>query len=187
MSRKKSLVANAIDNPTEILDLVDQNDEIIGSITRDEVLSLEATGRGFARAVGIFLVNDEGQLWVPRRSLTKKLAPGGIDFSAGEHVTSGESYEAAALRGIQEELHFQPNTAKLFYVGKLGPFKGMPYFHAIYTYATNDVPNFNTGDYMSFEWLMPPEVTAKLKQGEPAKEIILPSVQLLMAAKKEEA
>ena len=169
-----------MDEPKEVLDLVNEQDEVIGTVVREEILDLERTGKGYVRAVGVFLVNNAGKLWIPRRQPYKKIAPGGLDFSAAEHVISGESYEDAAIRGIQEELHLRASHAQLQLVGTIKPFTGMPYFHPMYTYPYNDVPDFNANDFSGYEWLSPLEVQRKLLDGEPAKDFLLPAIRLLI-------
>ncbi len=169
-----------MDEPGEQLDLVDAGDKPIGVISRQEVLSLEQDGRGFTRAVGVFVVNGAGRLWIPRRQLHKKIAPGGLDFSAGEHVGHGELYEDAALRGLHEELDIIPADNKLTFVGDIRPFAGMPYFHKIYLYHAEEVPTYSTSDYSGFAWLTPQEVADKLAAGEPAKEVLAQGIQLVV-------
>jgi isopentenyldiphosphate isomerase len=169
-----------IDNPTEILDLVDEHDRQIGTIARWEVTSLEERKRGFVRAVGVFVVNARGQLWIPRRSMTKKIAPGGLDFSAGEHLGRGETYEYAALRGLIEELKIHAEADQLNFLGIISPFPGMPYFHHIFLHYSDVAPNFDREDYIGFEWIMPEALLKKLDCHEPAKEILLPAAKLLM-------
>jgi 8-oxo-dGTP pyrophosphatase MutT (NUDIX family) len=168
-----------MDEPEELLDLVDGQDHIIGSIARQEVLSLEENKLGFTRAVGAFLINSENKLWIPKRGLHKKIAPGGLDFSAGEHVGHREPYETAVLRGLKEELRIDPDRQKLYLIGTVPPFKGMPYFHQIFGYPSDTIPDFNQQDYTSYSWLSPQEAIDALETGEPAKEILLPSVRLV--------
>lgn len=171
--------SEAMDEPEELLDLVDTQDNSIGSITRGEVPFLEQRGIGFTRAVGAFLINSQNELWIPRRGTHKKIAPGGLDFSAGEHVGHNEPYEAAALRGLKEELDIDAAPEKLRLIGTVPPFPGMPYFHQIFSYPSDTVPDFNQQDYDSYEWLSPKEAVARLEAGTPAKEILLPAVQLV--------
>lgn len=57
----------------------------------------------YHRGVNIFLVKN-GMLYIPRRSIEKDLFPDCSDVSVSEHVKINESYESAALRGLQEEL-----------------------------------------------------------------------------------
>ncbi len=169
-----------MDNPEELLDLVDATDQVIGPLERSEILGLEASGRGFARGSLVFLENPEGKLWIPIRSKDKKIAPGGYDSSVAEHVGRGEGYEAAALRGLVEETAISPEEAKLVYLGSVPPFTGLPYFHHVYKYPYDEVPKFSQDDYSNYEWLTPKELIEKLEAGAPAKEILLPAVRLLL-------
>ncbi|MFP4378616.1 MAG: NUDIX hydrolase, partial [Spirochaetales bacterium] len=47
---------------------------------------------------------SEGCLFLQRRSVEKDVQPGKWDTSVGGHVDAGESYEAAAVREMSEEL-----------------------------------------------------------------------------------
>jgi isopentenyldiphosphate isomerase len=167
--------------PKELMDLVDIDDNVIGTIDRSEIASLSTSERGFVRAVGVFILNSQGRLWVPKRGAHKKIAPNGLDFSAGEHVGAGESYEHAALRGMEEELNISnPDASKLHLIGKLPPLADLPYFHNIYTYDDDELPDYNRDDFSGYELLYPAELAAKLEAGTPAKGFLLPSVQLLL-------
>ena len=81
-------------NDVEWLELVNERDEVIGSVTRDEAWARRLPVRG----VNAFLVNSRGELWIPRRTLHKRMFPGCLDMSVGGHVWCGESYEAAFRR-----------------------------------------------------------------------------------------
>ncbi|WP_330303439.1 MULTISPECIES: NUDIX domain-containing protein [unclassified Streptomyces] len=84
----------------EILDIVDENDEVIGQSPRGE-----AYARGLRhRAVFIQARNAEGRLFVHRRTPTKLVFPSLYDMFVGGVVGTGESYDDAALREAEEEL-----------------------------------------------------------------------------------
>lgn len=87
---------------SEYLDIVDENDKVIGKDTRKNIYikGLEHN----VRVVNIFIFNSEGKLLLPKRSMNRKIFPGCFDFSCGEHVVSGEDYYGAAKRGLEEEL-----------------------------------------------------------------------------------
>ncbi len=88
----------------EILVLVDENDNQIGTDTRENCHS----GRGKRhRAYTAFLFHD-GKLLLQQRSYKKVLWPGAWDVSFTSHVYPGETYhDAAARRGLQElNAHF---------------------------------------------------------------------------------
>jgi 8-oxo-dGTP pyrophosphatase MutT (NUDIX family) len=84
----------------EILDIVDENDEVVGQAPRGE-----ATSRGLRhRCVFIEARNAEGRLFVHRRTATKLVFPSHYDMFVGGVVGAGESYDEAALREAEEEL-----------------------------------------------------------------------------------
>ncbi|MFF4245066.1 NUDIX hydrolase [Streptomyces sp. NPDC001822] len=88
-------------NPAdELLDIVDENDEVVGQATRGE-----ATARGLRhRCVFIEARDGAGRLFVHRRTATKLVFPSHYDMFVGGVVGAGESYDAAALREAEEEL-----------------------------------------------------------------------------------
>jgi isopentenyldiphosphate isomerase len=174
------------DQPDEVLDLVDQNDRVIGTVAREEVASKMLALPGYVRAADCFIVNDSGQIFVPRRSPHKKMAPNGYDFSAGEHVASGETYIQAMVRGFLEELGIRVAVSDLLHIGTLDlrALGLLPYFDAIFVYRTNTTPDYNKNDFVSHEWLSPAEFIARLKAGEVAKVNILPALELFLKTNK---
>ncbi len=84
----------------EIFDVVDENDEVTGTATRAEVHA----NRLVHRAVHVFVFNKRGDLLLQKRSMLKDLCPGLWDSSVSGHLDSGESYEAAAMRELAEEM-----------------------------------------------------------------------------------
>ena len=59
------------------------------------------------RAVGIVISNDKGEILLKKRSRLKDTHPGKYTISTSGHVTKGQSYEAAAMRELQEEIGIQ--------------------------------------------------------------------------------
>jgi isopentenyldiphosphate isomerase len=84
----------------ELLDVVNDNDEVVGVKSRGEI---HAEGL-MHRAVHILLFNSKGELFLQKRSLSKDEQPGKWDSSAAGHVDSGEAYLDCACREIGEEL-----------------------------------------------------------------------------------
>ncbi|WP_371672558.1 NUDIX domain-containing protein [Streptomyces sp. NBC_00289] len=84
----------------EILDIVDENDRVIGRSPRGE-----AYAKGLRhRCVFIQARDAHGRLFVHRRTPTKLVFPSLHDMFVGGVVGAGESYDDAALREAEEEL-----------------------------------------------------------------------------------
>ena len=80
---------------SEILDVVDENDHVIGKATREEIHSSELWHRG----VHVFVFDSQGKLLLPIRSSTKDKFPNTYDCSVSEHLKTGETYEEAMVKG----------------------------------------------------------------------------------------
>lgn len=85
---------------TEYLDVVNEEDEIIGKDTRKKVHELGLWHRG----VHVFLFNEQGEMLIQKRSADRTSSPSLLDCSVSEHVQAGENYFEAAIRGMKEEL-----------------------------------------------------------------------------------
>lgn len=86
--------------PDEVFDVVDEADQIIGQATRLEVHARKLRHR----AVHIFVFNEGGRLFIQKRSRNKDSFPGRRDSSASGHLSTGEDYDACAVRETGEEL-----------------------------------------------------------------------------------
>jgi isopentenyldiphosphate isomerase len=84
----------------EIFDIVNERDEVVGQAPRREV---HARGL-WHRAVHVLVYNASGRVFLQKRSMAKDTAAGCWDSSCSGHVDSGESYDAAAQRELQEEI-----------------------------------------------------------------------------------
>ena len=97
---------------TELFDVVDAGDRVMGPEPRDFV----HVNNLRHRAVHILLFNAHGELFLQKRSPWKDLNPGLWDSSAAGHVDAGEDYAEAAGRELGEELGVQAELERL---GKL--------------------------------------------------------------------
>ncbi len=84
----------------EMLEIVDENDSVIGEMKRSELHS----GKRLHRAVHVFLIRPNGDIYLQKRSHWKDSHPGKWDSSASGHVDPGESYVDCAVRELWEEL-----------------------------------------------------------------------------------
>lgn len=93
----------------EILDVVDENDRVIGQATKEECHN----NPSLIHHTVHFALIDKGQkkVLITQRSLSKSHDAGKWCF-LGEHILAGESYTKGAKRGVQEELGFSPKKLK---------------------------------------------------------------------------
>ncbi len=158
------------DHPEEIIDLVNEKDEVIGTATRKEIY---AQGMRNYRVVHAFIVNDEGAFWIPRRVSTKKLYPNGLDYSIAGHVSAGETYGGALMKEATEEAGLDLTRISFKEIGRFNLHTHEVHcFQRVYEIHANEVPNYNHDDFSGFEWLSAQEIIDRYKNGEIGKEDI---------------
>ena len=91
---------NGRDGRIEFVDIVDENDNVVSTVTRAEMRRDVLRHR----AVFIVVIDDSNRVLVHRRSPGKDIWPGWLDFAVGGVLRPGESYEAGALREVAEEI-----------------------------------------------------------------------------------
>jgi len=139
----------------EWLDIVDETDTVIGRAPRDRI---HREGH-FHRSAHIVLFNSAGQLFVQLRSRFKDTAPGLWDTSAAGHVDSGESYEACAIRELQEELGVTISDDGLRPVGQLQPHERNGFeFTRVYTACSDQVLVLQEEEVEDGRWVSLPEL-----------------------------
>lgn len=98
---------------TEILDIVNENDEVIGQAARNEVKE-----KGLiCRMVFIGFYTPDKRVILQRRSMMKKLAPGKLTSTVSGHVESGMNYNDTAVKEAFEETGVTIDPAKLISLG----------------------------------------------------------------------
>lgn len=147
----------------EILVLVDEHDNVLGTDTRENCHLGEGKRH---RAYVVFLFHD-GMLLLQQRSRLKTLWPGAWDVSFTSHVYPGETYDQAARRkGLQE-------LGATF--GPLREVHSFVYFAPQGRYAENEfckllVADFdgkvkpNLDEIMAVRWTTVDELRADLKK-----------------------
>lgn len=152
----------------EILDIVDKYDHVIGQRNRDEIYQ---EGLSCFRVVNVFLINSTGQLWIPRRTASKRIFPLCLDVSMGGHVESGESYEVALKRELSEELNVSLHEYEATCLGYLTPHKDcVSAFMKVFELKTEQTPCYNQDDFCESYWLTPQEALSMIEHGERSKD-----------------
>ena len=93
-----------------ILNVVDENDSVVGEATREEI---HAKGL-LHREMHVWLYNKNGEVFFQMRAKDKDTFPGLLDASVGGHVEIGDSYEKTAVKETEEEagLDIDPRDLK---------------------------------------------------------------------------
>ena len=87
-------------DPEETVVIVNERDEVIGSVSRSRM----RRERLIHRTTYIFVFSTRGELLVQERTRTKDIYPGWHDLAAGGVLVVGETYEESAYREAEEEL-----------------------------------------------------------------------------------
>jgi isopentenyldiphosphate isomerase len=85
----------------EYFDIVDENDNVIGSAPRHLCHGNPALVH---RVAHVLVFNRAGELLLQKRAMSKDVQPGKWDTSVGGHLDPGENYLQAAYREMEEEL-----------------------------------------------------------------------------------
>jgi len=89
-----------MDPSQELVDVVDEDDRLVTTVTRREVRE-----RGLLhRCTYVLVRNASREVLVHRRTDTKDVHPGAYDVFSGGVCAAGESYDACARREVAEEL-----------------------------------------------------------------------------------
>lgn len=152
----------------ELLDIVNEHDQVIGQQLRSEIYRHQNV---HFRVVNAFIQNDKGQLWIPRRSHTKRIFPLCLDSSMGGHVGAGESYQEAFARELMEELRIDAALSGWKEIGRLTPHEhGVSAFMKVFLLRSNDEPDYNKDDFIESFWLTPAELLACIEGGDGHKD-----------------
>lgn len=104
------------DPQDEIFPIVNEQDEVIGKITRKKA---HQNPNIIHRAIAVLIFNPNGKLLIQKRSLTKDTSPGYWSDSIGGHVGYKEDYLSVAVREIKEELGITIIPENLQTLGKI--------------------------------------------------------------------
>lgn len=102
-------------NSQEILEIIDENDTVIGLETRSKTHE-----EGLLhREVYIWFLTPDGKIIFQHRAKDKDTYPDKLDATVGGHVEPNMSYEETAVKECKEETGIDIDFNKLFFLGKL--------------------------------------------------------------------
>lgn len=89
------------DNPNELFPIVDEDGNILGSMTRGHA---HDGSKILHPVVHLHVFNSKGDLYLQRRPAWKDIQPDKWDTAVGGHIDLGENVEQALKREVREEL-----------------------------------------------------------------------------------
>ena len=99
-------------NNKEMFPIVDEQGAVIGSATRQQCHS---GAKLLHPVVHLHVFDNDGRLFLQKRSMAKDIQPGKWDTAVGGHVDYGETVATALLREAEEELSLtMRNPEKLY-------------------------------------------------------------------------
>lgn len=102
-------VVDKTNTPEELVDVVDEDDVVIGQARKREV---HGNPKLIHREIGIILYDKENRVLIQQRSWKKLVDPGYWSLSAAGHVRSGETPEQAVVQELEEELGLKISEKK---------------------------------------------------------------------------
>jgi len=93
----------------EILDVVDEDNQIVGSAPFEEVFEKRLNHR----RVHVLIFNDKGELFLQQLGSNKKFCPGHWSTSAAVNLRKGEAYEDAAVDELKKQLDIEASLTKI--------------------------------------------------------------------------
>ena len=146
----------------EFVILVDEKDNELGSMEK-----LEAHKKGLLhRAFSIFIFNDDGELLLQQRALTKYHSAGLWTNTCCSHPKPGEDLLSAANRRLIEEMGFSTSLSiKTSFIYKV-EFENNLFEHEfdyILIANYNKQPQVNKSEVKNYKWLKLDEIKILIK------------------------
>ena len=97
------------------LNIVDENDNIIGEDSRENIHKYGL----LHRETHVFFVSSKKEIIFQHRAKNKDTFPDKLDATVGGHVEIGDSYEKTAIKEAKEETGVKINPADLIFINKI--------------------------------------------------------------------
>ena len=145
----------------ELSDVVDEEDRVVGIATRSEIRRRKLR----YRCACVLCRNPAGDYFVHRRTMTKDVFPGLYDMFVAGTVLAGESYEAAAVRELEEELGISgPAPTFLFKHLYMGPEN--PSWNAIFELTWDGPIRIQTEEIAWGGFMSEEELVGRIEEGD---------------------
>lgn len=146
----------------ELIDIYDKEGNRTGAIRdRAEPLGTDE----YRMAVGIWIIDKVGRIFLTRRSMEKKYAPGKWENPAG-HVQAGESPVHAVIRELEEETGLVVREEQITLLGCScsWPYLGRDY--GVHMDVELDQVRFQKGETCDAKWVSFAEFAAMAREGK---------------------
>ena len=140
---------------TELVDVVDDDDQVVAVVTRAEMRARRLQHR----CVFIVVRRTDGRVLVHQRSAEKDIWPSAWDIAPGGVVASGEAWDAAAARELEEEVGIVGATLHLVRAARYGDDDVLE-LARVYRVTWDGPIAFNDGEVVGAAWLTPAELAA---------------------------
>ena len=137
----------------ELVDVVDEDDRVIGIVSRARMRAERLPHRG----VFVVVRRSDGRILVHRRSADKDIWPSAWDIAVGGVVTAGEAWDAAAERELAEEVGIEGAPLTLARAGRYADAE-VDEVARVYTVTWDGPVRFVDGEVVAAEWLTPAEI-----------------------------
>ena len=168
----------------ELVDIVDENNEVIKTVTRAKMRKDQLPHR----ASYIALCNSKGNFLVEVRTLNKDYAPGLFDAVVGGVIQHGEDFDESAKRELLEEVGIDADLKEVEFhsLGNckiLGKSK-MRYFYGYLYLAKTDLITKRQASEVSGVMYLPFEDIIKLKDST-THDSVVALLEIIKRAKEE--
>lgn len=102
-------------NLLEILEIVDDNDNVIGTETKGKIHEEELLHRD----IHIWFITPNAEIIFQHRSIDKDLLPDKLDSTVAGHVELNDSYEKTAIKECKEETGIDIDINNLIFLTKM--------------------------------------------------------------------
>lgn len=102
-------------NPLQILEVIDENDSVVGLETRERIHK-----EGLLhREINIWFLTPKAEIIFQRRAKNKDTYPGKLDATVGGHIEPKMSYKDTAVKECKEETGIDIDLEKLIFLRKM--------------------------------------------------------------------
>ncbi|MDD5342497.1 MAG: NUDIX domain-containing protein [Patescibacteria group bacterium] len=145
----------------EFIDIVNDQNQVIGKITKDKLYDSPNNHR----IVHVLIFNDRGEMALQLRSQTVEFLPSHWTTVVGGHVQAGETAEQAAQREMKEEVGVDLPFEKLFETVYETPhLPGMKKFLTVFKAFFNGPFSPNPDDVAKVEFFSFDEIKQMIEQ-----------------------